>query len=63
MLGAVIQVILYSLGRAFLYSTPEYAILKLPYQILQAVVGAAAGMILCFPVGLLKLWDRWVAKG
>ena len=61
-LGAVIQVVLYSLGRAFIYSTPEYAILKLPYQILQAGVGAVAGMVLCFPVGLLRLWDKWTAK-
>ena len=61
-LGGLIQVILYSLGRAFIYSTPEYAILKLPYQILQAAVGAAAGMILCFPAGVARLWDKWVAK-
>ena len=39
-IGAVIMVVGYSLGRAFIYSTPEYAILKLPYQILQAVIGA-----------------------
>ena len=46
--GAVIMVVGYSLGRAFIYSTPEYAILKLPYQILQAAVGAVlcSGMIL-----------------
>ena len=46
--GAVIMVVGYSLGRAFIYSTPEYALLKLPYQILQAAVGAAAGMLLSF---------------
>lgn len=40
LLGAVIMVVGYSLGRAYIYSTPEYAILKLPYQILQAAVGA-----------------------
>lgn len=45
-LGAVIMVVGYSLGRAFIYSTPEYAVLKLPYQILQAVVGAVFGMVL-----------------
>lgn len=38
----------YSLGRAFIYSTPEYAIIKLPYQILQAVVGAVLGVILLY---------------
>ena len=29
-IGAVIMVVGYSLGRAFIYSTPEYALLKLP---------------------------------
>lgn len=52
--GAVIMVVGYSLGRAFIYATPEYAILKLPYQILQAAVGAVLGMILCFK---FKLYD------
>lgn len=47
-IGAVIMVVGYSLGRAFIYSTPEYAVMKLPYQILQAVVGAVVGMLLCW---------------
>lgn len=47
-LGAVIMVVGYSLGRAFIYSTPEYALLKLPFQILQAAVGAVAGMLICW---------------
>lgn len=61
-LGAIIMVVGYSLGRAFLYSTPEYAILKLPFQILQAAVGAIVAMLLCFPGRLLRQWDRWSAK-
>ena len=52
------MVVGYSLGRAFIYSTPEYAMLKLPYQILQAVVGAVAGMVLCWKCGIHKLFDR-----
>lgn len=48
-LGAVVMVVGYTLGRAFLYSTVEYAILKLPFQILQASVGAVVGMLVCFP--------------
>ena len=63
LLGAVIQVVGYSLGRAFIYSTVEYAILKLPYQILQAAVGVVGGMVLCFPAGLQRQWDRWVGRG
>lgn len=61
-LGAVIMVVGYSLGRAFLYSTPEYALLKLPYQILQAAIGAAAGVILCYPAGLKKNYMRMFEK-
>ena len=58
-IGAVIMVVGYSLGRAYIYSTPDYAWLKLPYQILQAGVGAVAGMILCFGLNLRK----YVKKG
>ena len=58
-LGAIIMVVGYSLGRAFLYSTPEYAILKLPFQILQATVGAVCGIVICFPCRIAKIWDRW----
>jgi len=56
--GAVIMVVGYSLGRAFIYSTPEYALLKLPFQILQAVVGAVVGMMLCWKLGIHKLYTR-----
>ncbi len=57
-LGAIIMVVGYSLGRAFLYSTPEYAILKLPFQILQAAVGAVAGIVLCFPCRIKKVYEK-----
>lgn len=61
-LGAVVMVAGYTLGRAFLYSTPEYAVLKLPFQILQAGVGAVVSMILCFPCGLLRFWENWARR-
>ena len=51
-LGAIIMVVGYSFGRAFIYSTPAYAVAKLPYQILQAVVGAIVGMILAWRCGI-----------
>lgn len=56
--GAVVMVVGYSLGRAFIYSTPEYAVLKLPYQILQAAVGAVVGMLLVWKCGLHKLFNK-----
>lgn len=57
-LGAIIMVVGYSLGRAFLYSTLEYAILKLPFQILQATVGAIVSMVLCFKFKLVELYRK-----
>ena len=61
-LGAVIMVVGYSLGRAYIYSTPEYAVMKLPYQILQAVVGAVMGMLLCWKCGIRKLYQKMVGE-
>ncbi len=57
-LGAVIMIVGYTFGRAFLYSTIEYAILKLPFQILQAAVGAVGSMALCFSCRLINIWNR-----
>ena len=57
-LGAIIMVVGYSLGRAFIYSTPYYAYIKLPYQILQAAVGAVGGLLLCFKGGLLDAFNK-----
>ncbi len=53
--GAVIMIVGYSLGRAFIYSTPEYAIIKLPFQILQATVGAVVGVLLLFKSPLKRI--------
>lgn len=61
-IGAVIMVVGYSLGRAFIYSTPEYAIVKLPFQILQAVVGAVFGMILCWNCGIHKMYVKTMVR-
>ena len=57
-LGAIIMVVGYSLGRAFIYSTPYYAYIKLPYQILQAAVGAIGALLLCFKGGLLHAFKK-----
>ncbi|MCQ2406229.1 MAG: ECF transporter S component [Oscillospiraceae bacterium] len=61
-IGAVIMVVGYSLGRAFIYSTPEYAIVKLPFQILQAVFGAVMGMLLCWKCGIRKLYIKLMSR-
>ena len=57
-LGAVIMVTGYSLGRAFVYATPATAWVKLPFEILQAGVGAVSGVVLCYPCGLSRRFDK-----
>lgn len=57
-LGAIIMVVGYSLGRAFIYSTPEYALLKLPFQIFQAAFGAVAGMLICWKFKLKSILEK-----
>ncbi|HIT70143.1 MAG TPA: ECF transporter S component, partial [Candidatus Aphodomonas merdavium] len=60
--GAIIMVVGYSLGRAYLYSTPEYALLKLPYQVLQAAVGAVVSMLLCWKGRLVEIFARMMGE-
>ena len=57
--GALIMVAGYTLGRAYVYSTVEYAIIKLPYEIAQAALGAVFGMLLCWTFRIGKLYHRF----
>lgn len=61
--GAVIMVAGYTLGRAFVYSTPETALVKLPFQCLQAGVGAVIAWVLCIPLGLEKRFHCIIHEG
>lgn len=61
LIGAVIMVTGYSLGRAFIYSTPEYAVLKLPYQILQAAVGAVSAVLLVHRFHIGESAKKWLS--
>ncbi len=56
--GAVIMIIGYTLGRAYVYSTPEYSILKLPFEILQAGFGAVVAILLLYPMRLRDAFGR-----
>ena len=58
-LGWIVTFVGYSLGRAFIYSTPAYAIAKLPFQILETAVGSAIALFLCWGApSLVKLYQR-----
>jgi len=60
-IGAVIMVVGYTLGKIYVYSTFEYAMIKLPYEIAQGAVGAILGMVLCWKCGIHKLFNRMIA--
>ncbi len=60
--GLIITVAGYSLGRAFIYSTPEYAIMKLPFQILQTAVGSAIALLLCWRCGIVRIFEKQFYK-
>lgn len=62
-LGAIILVVGYTLGKIFVYSTLEYAIMKLPFEIAQGVIGAVSGVMLTYGFGLRKIYDRMLARG
>ena len=62
LVGAVIMVAGYTLGRIYVYSTLEYAVLKLPWEILQAAFGAVTGMILCWKAGIHTLFDKMISE-
>lgn len=58
--GAVIMVIGYTLGRAYVYATPAVSLIKLPFEILQAAFGAVLSMFVCYPMKLRKIYTRMV---
>ena len=56
--GTIIMVGGYSLGKAFVYATPEYALIKLPYEIAQALIGDVAAALLFYKTPIRKWLKR-----
>ena len=54
-LGLILTVTGYTLGRAYIYSTPAYAVMKFPFQILQTAVGSAIALALYFGTPIRKV--------
>ena len=61
--GTIITVIGYTLGRAFVYGTPAYAVIKLPFQVLQTAVGSVIALILCWRLGLVGIFRKFFGDG
>ncbi|MBR3039362.1 MAG: ECF transporter S component [Lachnospiraceae bacterium] len=57
--GAIIMVTGYTLGKTFVYATFEYAMIKLPFEIAQAVLGVVGSLLLVFRLGLGKVLRRF----
>lgn len=62
LVGAVIMVVGYTLGKTFVYSTFEYAMIKLPYEIAQALIGVAGSLLLCHKSNLIGLYKKLVVS-
>ena len=60
--GGVINVVGYSIGRAFFYATPAAAVLKLPTQVLMALLGAIVAPVLVYKAGVGKLYRNFVHR-
>ena len=58
-IGGIIMVVGYTLGKTFVYSTFEYAMIKLPYEIAQAVLGGVIGMVLYWRFRVGSLFDKF----
>lgn len=58
LIGAVIMVVGYTLGKIYVYSTYEYAIMKLPYEIAQALLGVVISLLLCYRGKLFGIFRR-----
>lgn len=61
--GAVIMIVGYTLGKGLIYSTWEYAFIKLPYEIAQGVIGALLSMLLCWNFKIGNLFIRMIGTG
>ena len=59
-LGWIITFTGYTLGRAFIYSTPAMAIAKLPFQILQTAAGSIVALLICWKGGLVQLYEKMI---
>ncbi|MBM7636913.1 ECF transporter S component [Streptococcus saliviloxodontae] len=59
LVGGVVDIIGYYLGRSFVYATPDYAILKLPFDILGVVLGIVGAYVIYYHTGFLKEFKKF----
>lgn len=62
-LGAITRVAGYTIGKTFFYGAHSFAVAltKLPFEILQAVVGAVLGMLISWKCGINKMYQKLIS--
>ena len=63
--GGLIDLIGYSIGRAYIYGRDKSwatALAKLPAEILQVVIGAVIALLLCWAFGLKNIFDKKITN-
>ena len=58
LIGALIMVIGYTLGKAFVYGSRETAIIGIPYEAAQSLLGVVLSLFLCFKCGLIERFEK-----
>ena len=61
-LGYIICCAGYTFGRYFIYSTPAYAIAKLPLQLIQTAATSVVALILVWPCGIKAQFDKIIGS-
>ncbi|KXT75329.1 ECF transporter S component [Streptococcus sp. DD12] len=56
LMGSVIVVVGYFFGRGYVYSTLAYAWMKLPFDILAAILGASVAYVIYYHTDFLNSW-------
>lgn len=54
-IGGIIMVSGYTLGKIYIYATLEYAILKLPFECVQAIFGGIVGLLMVYKVKIQNI--------
>ena len=57
-LGGIIDLLGYFLGRSFVYSTPAYAILKLPFDGFAVILGAVVAYFIYYHTPFSKMMEK-----
>ncbi|MGT2802634.1 ECF transporter S component [Streptococcus henryi] len=62
LLGGIVDIIGYYLGRSYVYANVSYAILKLPFDIVAVILGAAITYFIYYHTSFLKQFNKSIRK-